>query len=292
MTERKGSFMIVGAALLWGVSATAAKLLLTRDVPSVLIVQVRVTVSFLLLLAYLAATRRALLRIAPRDLWKFAVIGVGGVAGSNFLYYFAIKETTVATAILLQYTAPLLIMAYAALTGEERLSSVKMTASLVALAGCSLAVGAFESAGVGGTPLGVLSGSAAAFSFAFLGIGTRRMLRRYSFWTVLLYSLGAASAFWLVINPSGGLTNPGMTGGLWLALIALAVGSVLIPHGLFFAGLRSVVPSRAIIISMVEPVVAIASAALVVGERLTPIQSLGAVFVLGAIAWLELRKED
>lgn len=291
MTIRRGSLMIVGAALLWGVSATAAKLLLVRAVSPVVIVQARVTVSFLLLLLFLALTNAPSLRVAVRDLWRFAVIGIGGVAGANFFYYFAIKETTVATAILLQYTAPLLVMAYATVTRDEPLSPAKVVAAFVGLAGCSLAVGAYDPAGLGGSVIGLVSGGAAAFSFAFLGISTRRMLRRYSFWTVLLYSLGAASLFWFVVNPTAGFADPEITGWLWAALALLAVCSVLIPHGLFFAGLRSVVPSRAIIISMVEPVVAMLSAALVLGETLSPLRAFGAVVVLGAVAWLQMRKE-
>ena len=51
------------------------------------------------------------------------------------------------------------------------------------------------------------------------------------------------------------------------------------------------VPSRAIITSTMEPVVAIASAALVLGELLTSLQVVGAVLVLAAIVLLQVRRE-
>jgi drug/metabolite transporter (DMT)-like permease len=56
-----------------------------------------------------------------------------------------------------------------------------------------------------------------------------------------------------------------------VSLAVLAVFSVLIPHSLFFGGLRVVVPSRAIITSTLEPVAAIVSAAFLLAEHLKPV---------------------
>ena len=120
MKDLKGYVMVLGAALFWGASATAAKFLLNRHVDTVVIVQARVTFTALLLLPWLLAFRREALRVPLRDLWRFLLLGVVGVAGSNFTYYFTIKESTVATGILIQYTAPLLVMAYAAWAGRRR----------------------------------------------------------------------------------------------------------------------------------------------------------------------------
>src|SRR5262245_34244398 len=126
MKDLKGYLMIMGAAVLWGVSATIAKLLITQHVETLLIVQSRVTFSCLLLLSVCLAFKRDVLHIRIRESWRFALLGILGVAGANFTYYFAIKETTVATAILIQYTAPLAVMGYAAATREESLSFIKV----------------------------------------------------------------------------------------------------------------------------------------------------------------------
>ena len=106
MSEVKGYLMIMAAAACWGVSATAAKFFLNQHVETILIVQMRVTVSALVLLLFYLFLKPHLLRVRLHDLWWFALLGVIGVAGANFTYYFTIKESTVATAIILQYTAP------------------------------------------------------------------------------------------------------------------------------------------------------------------------------------------
>jgi drug/metabolite transporter (DMT)-like permease len=291
MKEFRGYLMILTASLFWGLSATAAKILLNRDLDPVLLVQARVTFSFLLLLAWHLAFRPHLLRVGARDLWRFALLGIVGIAGSNITFYVTIRESTVATAILIQYTAPLLVIAYGAAAREEFITPVKLVAAAVSLTGCFLAVGAYDVSVFRLTPLGLITGISSAFVFAFMVIYPRRVMRRYSLWTVTIYSLGFASLLWAVINPPWSVAASPPDPGIWPPLLALAVCSVLIPHSLYFAGLRYVMPSRAVITGTFEPIVAIVSAALVVHELLTPLQVIGAILVLSAVALLQVYDE-
>ena len=108
---------------------------------------------------------------------------------------------------------------------------------------------------------------------------------------MIFYSLAGASIFWLFINPPWVVAAASPQADVWLALLILAIGSVLIPHSSYFGGLRHVVPSRAIITSTLEPVVAIASAGIFLGEYLEAVQAIGAVLVLLAIVVLQIRRE-
>jgi drug/metabolite transporter (DMT)-like permease len=291
MKELRGYSMILAAALFWGASATAAKMLLNRQVDTLLIVQTRVTVSFCVYLVVFAVLRREVFRVSLRDLWRFALLGVVGVAGSNFTYYFTMRESTVATAILIQYTAPLLVMAYARLAKEEPVTPVKIVAAVVSLSGCFLAVGAYDVRVLRISGAGLVSGAASIVCFAFLTVYPRHILARYSVWTMTLYAMLSASLFWLLVNPPWAIARAAPPADDWWPLAGLAVCSVLIPHTLFFSGLRHIVPSRAIIVSTLEPVTAILSAALILGESLEPLQVFGAVLVIAAIVLLETRRE-
>ncbi len=283
--------MIMVAALLWGLSATAAKFLQNQQVGTLLIVQTRVTFSCLVMLAFYLAFAPRHLRVRLSDLWRFGLLGVAGMAGANFTYYFTIKESTVATAILIQYTAPIFVIAYETINKEEKFTVVKLIAALLSLGGCFLAVGGYDSARLNITPLGLISGIGSIFCFAFLTIYPRHLLVRYSTWTVIFYSLAGASIFWLFINPPWVIAAASPPADVWGALLILAIGSVLIPHTSYFAGLRHVVPSRAIITSTLEPIVAILSAGIFLGEYLATVQALGAALVLLAIVVLQIRRE-
>lgn len=291
MREFKGYMMVVAAAFFWGASATAAKFLLNRQLDTLLIVQTRVTFASLLLLPMLLVARPGALRIRPGEFWQFALLGVVGVAGSNFTYYFAIKESTVATAILIQYTAPLVVMAYAAWTRHERVTAVKLTAAGISLLGCFLAVGAYDLTLLKISPLGLASGVASVFTFAFMNIYTRQLLARYSLWTVTFYAIASAAAFWMIIQPPWTVAALRLPGEVWAGLVVLAIVSVLIPHTLYFGGLQSIVASRAIITGTLEPIVAIVSAAIFLHEYLAFGQVIGAALVIGAIVLLQIWQE-
>ncbi len=287
----RGYPMILGAAFFWGISATGAKFLLNRNLDAILLVQSRVTFTVVILLIFYFLFKRGLLVIRLKDLWHFALLGIIGIAGANVCYYITIRESTVATGILIQYTAPLVVMTYGATTRAEMLTRWKITAAVLSLAGCFLAVGAYDSSVLTITPFGMLTGVGSIVSFAFLNIYTGRVLARYNVWTVTLFSIACAAGFWMVVNPPWKVAHLEIGGETWLLLIALAVFSVLIPHTLYFAGLQYVPPSRAVITSTFEPIVAIISSALVLGELLAPLQIAGAIMVLGAIVMLQARNE-
>ena len=59
--------------------------------------------------------------------------------------------------------------------------------------------------------------------------------------------------------------------------------SMLAPFSLYFAGLQHLEPTRAIIVSCLEPVFSIVIAAMVLGEGLRPLQTVGILMVLAAI---------
>ncbi|MBM2839952.1 MAG: hypothetical protein HW412_480 [Bacteroidetes bacterium] len=292
MRDVKGYLMIMGAATLWGISATVAKFLLNQNVETILIVQTRVTFSAVLLLLFYLIFKPHLLRASLNDLWQFALLGVIGVAGANFTYYFTIKESTVATAIILQYTAPLFVMVYTTLVGAERFTLVKLVAAVVSLTGCVLAVGAYDTSVLKLSGAGLVSGIGSMICFAFLSIFARHVLQRYNVWTMTVYSFVFASLFWLVINPPAMIVEQSPSAAAWGGLLVLAIISVLVPHSLFFAGMQHVVASRAVITSTFEPVVAMTSAAVFLGELLQPLQVVGAVLVVGAILLLQLRREN
>jgi len=290
-TSLRGYFYILGAAIFWGVSATVAKFLITRQFDTLILVQMRITISCLILLPFFMAFRPGLLRVARADLRDFALLGIIGAAGSNFTYYFAIKETNVATAILMQYLAPVLVLAYAALTREEKLTPLKVTAGIVSLAGCFLAIAGRDLSVVRLSPAGLTSGIASAFCWGFTNVWLRRMVKKYDVWTCIIWSFIFASIFWLFVNPPWVIAAAGYGAGAWGMLALVAVISVLIPHSLYFTGVRYLTASRAIITATFEPVVAIATAAVFVSETPGPVQVAGAALVLGAIAILQITHE-
>src|SRR4029077_14274682 len=134
--------------------------------------QTRVTFSFLALILFLAL-RRGWERLAlpRRDFRQAIVIGILGVAASNYFYYLAIQRTNVATAIIVQYTAPIWVLLYTVARRMQRPTLQQVAAVGLPVTGIALVIGVFGGGGLRLDAVGLFAALLAAFSFAFYNIG-------------------------------------------------------------------------------------------------------------------------
>ncbi|MEY2412777.1 MAG: hypothetical protein QOD84_1383 [Acidobacteriaceae bacterium] len=295
----RGYLYISAAALFWGISATMGRAAFTgRLLPSgkslgatdpLILSQSRTTLSFLVLLAVLTVTRGwREFQIPASDLLRLLLLGVFGVAASNYFYYLAIQRTNVATAIVVQYTAPIWVLLYMVFRGLQRPTLGRVGAVILALTGIALVIGIFSSGGLGLNPVGVAAALTAALAFAFYNVAGHTVLERYDRWIVLLYTTFFAGLFWMVINPPWKVIAAHYSGTQWIFLTVFSMLSMLVPFSFYFAGLQHLEPTRAIVVSCLEPVFSILIAALILGELLRIAQVLGMVMVLAAIVVAQL----
>jgi DME family drug/metabolite transporter len=255
-----------------------------RAIDALILSQSRATFSLLVLLAVLLVVRGPRrLQLPMIDVRRMFVLGILGVAASNYLYYLAIQRTNVATAIILQYTAPVWVLLYTVARGVQKPTLQRIAAVGLAVSGIVLAIGMFGAGGFRLDAIGVIAALLAAFSFAFYNVGGHNILARYDRWTVLLYTLISASLFWMVVNPPWKIVGAHYSNSQWLFLFAFSLISVLGPFSFYFAGLQHLEPTRAIVVSCLEPVFSIVIAAFALGEILRPLQTVGIVLVLVAI---------
>ena len=144
------------------------------------------------------------IKLPTPDLIQCLVLGMLGVAASNYFYYVAIQRTSVAIAIIVQYTAPVWVLLYVVARRQQKLSLQKVAAVAVAIAGIALTIGIVG--GKSASPLrldsyGFIAALLASFSFAFYNVGGHRLLARYDRWRVLVWTLTSAAVFWLFWNP-------------------------------------------------------------------------------------------
>lgn len=278
----RGRWLVFGAAFFWATSATLARYVFRdRHVPALTVVELRLAVALAILGPWLAWRKPSALAIRREDWGYFIVLGLFGVAAMQGAYYYSISVLGVGLAILIQYLAPSLIVLYDLLRGA-RVSGRTFAAAAAALAGTALLVGDVDPVALHATPLQWAIGFASALVFAFYILFSKRALRRYAPETIHFYGFLVAVAFWAVITPPWRIAAAGYDGNTWLLLIAIGVGSALVPFALFYAGLRRLTPSQAGIIATLEPVMAVLAAAFFLHEGLQPLQWLGAALVLAA----------
>jgi drug/metabolite transporter (DMT)-like permease len=258
--------------------------------------QTRASFSLLVLLALLVGRRGwQRIKMPTADLIQCLVLGMLGVAASNYFYYVAIQRTSVAIAIIVQYTAPVWVLLYVVARGQQKPSLQKVAAVGVAIAGIALTIGIVGAKS--GSPLrldtyGFLSALLASFSFAFYNVAGHRILARHDRWRVLIWTLISSALFWLFVNPPWKVIAAHYAPAQWVFLFVFSMISVLGSFSLYFLGLQHLEPTRAIIASCLEPVFSILLAAALLGEGLRPVQTLGIVLVLSAIVIVQLPGRD
>jgi drug/metabolite transporter, DME family len=297
----RGYLLIAAAAFLWGVSAVLGRAVFTgrlalpgaspHPVDPLILSQTRAGFSFLLLLPILLTSRGwQRIKLPAVDLIQCFLLGTLGVAVSNYFYYLAIQRTNVATAIIVQYTAPVWVLLYVVARGQQKLSLQKVAAVALAVTGIVLVIGVIG--GPAGTALrldsyGFLAALLASFSFAFYNVGAHSVLARHDRWLVLLWTLISASICWLFLNPPWKIVAAHYAPAQWGFLLVFSLLSVLGPFSFYFHGLQYLEPTRAIVASCLEPVFSILLAAALLGESLRLMQSLGIVLVLAAIVMVQ-----
>ena len=298
----RGYFFIASAAFLWGVSAALGRAVFTGKLPlagqdahpidPLILSQTRTSFSLLVLLPVLVGRRGwQRIHLPTRDLVQCVILGMLGVAASNYFYYVAIQRTSVAIAIVLQYTAPVWVLLYVVARRQQKFSLQKVAAVAVAIAGIALTIGIVG--GESASPLhldkwGLFAAMVASFSFAFYNVGGHRLLARYDRWRVLVWTLTSAAVFWIVYNPPWKVVAAHYTPAQWAFLFVFSIISVLGSFSLYFLGLQYLEPTRAIIASCLEPVFSILLAAIFLGEGVRPVQTLGIALVLSAIVIVQL----
>ena len=215
-------------------------------------------------------------------LFRVALSNLGVTAG----YMTSILFIPVSVATVVFYTYPLMVVAVAPLVHGRRLGRRQLAAFGLAFAGLSLALGpSLEVLDWRGLALALL----AAVSAATVFMVSPKVVRGYHAVGVTLYSnLFGAGIIPLFLPILGGFVLPETSSG-WLGmggLCAFYAGAILA----MFLALHAAGAVPTSLIFNLEPLVAIVTAAILLGERLMPVQMGGVALVIGALMLASLTR--
>jgi drug/metabolite transporter (DMT)-like permease len=291
-----GYAMVLTAATLWALNGTVSKVILqSGGVTAERLTEVRATGAFLLLFAVLVVWRRSTLRVTLRELPFLAAFGIGGLALVAWFYFVAIERLEIGVALLIQYVAPVLVALYARYVLHEPVRQRIWAALALSIVGLTLLLQLWG--GLELDAVGVLASVGAALTFALYILMADHGLKRRTTSSLLTYGFLFAALFWAVVQPWSSFPwellddSVSLLGRLesielpvWLLMAWMVVFGTIVPFGLLVAALRHVSPTRAGILAMFEPVAGTVIAYAWLGEKLDPIQLVGAFIVLCGIA--------
>jgi drug/metabolite transporter (DMT)-like permease len=286
--------MALGAALLWGFNGTVSKVTLKEALSSLQLVELRSLGAFVVLALGLLAVAPRQLRVQRSELPWLAAFGVAGLAFVQLLYLIAIRRLEVGVALLIEYTAPMLVALYARFVLKEHVRNRVWAAIALALVGLALVVDVAHGVTLDG--LGVVASLAAAVAYAVYVLLAERSVGDRSAVSLLCWGFLFASVFWAFVAPwwsfpferlnddislLGHLSRYSLP--VWLLMISNVLVGTVLPFFLILRALRHLPATRVAIAAMAEPVIATVVAWAWLGEALGPAQLVGGAVVLAGI---------
>ena len=240
--------------------------------------------------------KRGLLRVRRADLPMFLAFGLLGVTAFYPLYIYSVLLVGVAVAVVLLYTAPIIVAVLAWRFLGESFDRRRLAALLLTLLGVLLMSRAYDPALLSVNALGVLCGLGSAFAYALYSIlGKVSLNRGYGVATTsfYIYSIGVLGLLALAffVGPDQLLVT-GDNLGAWGLLLVLALVQTLGAVAAYVTGLRYLDAGVASILATFEPVVATMLAFFVLHEAIDWPQMLGGLLVITAVFLLQWRSKQ
>src|SRR5438093_665026 len=173
--------------------------ILSTGISALRLSEVRSTGAALVLVAALAVTRPERLRIRRGELLFLAAFGIFGLALVQWFYFFAIHRLEIGIALLIQYTAPVLIALWARFVAKEPVRRRIWAALALSLGGLSLVVDLWH--GFSLDALGVAASLGAALTFALYILLAEHAVGRRDPVSLVCLGLVFAAAFWAFVQP-------------------------------------------------------------------------------------------
>jgi probable blue pigment (indigoidine) exporter len=273
---------LVAAAAAWGVATVISKRAVDEIEPLTLL-PIELAVSVAVLGAAATVSGQRVRRSS--ELGRLALLGLLNPGLSYALGLLGLARITASMSVLLWAAEPLLILAFAWLLLRQQPTSRLTSWSLLALVGVMLVV--FVPNGAG-EPLGVAFTLAGVSACAIYTVLSSCVLVEVSSLTVVLVQQAAAFLFALVLF--GGALTVGAGGSLssvsptaWASALIAGVFYYAVAFCFYINGLRRVRPAVAGMFLNLIPLFGLAASRVLLDERLSGRQWLGAVLIVVAL---------
>jgi drug/metabolite transporter (DMT)-like permease len=245
----------------------------------------------LLSLRTLAGRQPHRLAEVPTRERAFIVAGAGTNLVLNLAMFIAFVRIDIGLALLVFYSFPALVSAASVMWFGERMGALRWAALGLSVIGLVLTLGG--SAGLGDLDaIGIGLAFLAAFAQAFYVLAARHGFASIPPIEAAATTMGLAAVGYVGIALLTAqvvvLGQPLASGEALMPVLAAGIIGAAIPTLAFITGIRLLGAPRAAILSTLEPVVGVALAAWLLGERPSPLQLVGGLLILAAAVLLQL----
>lgn len=289
----RGTLLTLMGGTMWGFAGTCGQYLLqTKGLTSNFLVPIRLTLAGLILLIYcIARTGRRAFDVMVHDTKGILIFAVFGMTLCQYTYFSAIAVSNAGTATVLQYTGPVIILAYMSLRKRTMPRKIELIAIALALFGTFLLATHGKPGEMALSSEALFWGLLSAVAQAVYTIQPGRMLEKYGSPAVTAWGMLAGGVMLMaVFRPwTMGVHIDLLTAGA--ILMTVLVGSVF-AFTAFMEGVRCVGPKKGSLYASIEPVSAAVFSCLLMGARFELMDLAGFACILSTIFLLAMDKKE
>ncbi len=283
-TQTKSRIYLIFSMAIFG---TLAPFVRNISVSSGELALYRALLAILLIGAFLLLTKQKIEFCAIRRELPLLLIS-GAAMGLNWILLFeAYKYTTVATATLSYYFAPVLVTVVCPLLFHTKMTKKQILCFVMSTIGLVMIVGVGKTSGDSDF-IGILFGLGAACLYATVMILNKFIKGVAGIPRTFLQFVSAAIVLIPYVALSGGVTLGSLDGLGWGALLTVGLIHSGIAYCLYFSSFEHLRGEEVALLSYVDPLVAIFVGVFALGEAMTPWQIVGGLLILGFTLLCEL----
>lgn len=248
----------------------------------------RAILATLLIAVFLFFTKQ---RIPFRDIQKeLPLLLLSGVAmGFNWILLFeAYKYTTVSVATLSYYFAPVIVTVACPILFKEKMTAKQWICFFMSTLGIVLITGLGDLSAGENHLIGILFGLGAACLYAAVVLLNKFIRNVEGIHRTFLQFLAAIVVLVPYVGFTGGVTLSGLNRTGWACLLVVGFVHTGVTYCLYFSSLKELPGQQAAILSYIDPLVAVIVSVLILGEKMTAMQAIGGILILGFTLWNEI----
>jgi drug/metabolite transporter (DMT)-like permease len=270
--------MLLATVSIWAFNFTVTRYALTHGFQPLAYGALRFGAAAVVVSAITLGLERSL-RFEPRHAVLLAVAAIVGIYLNSITFVYSIDLTNASTVALIFGSLPIVTALIAYALGVERLHRRFWIAAAISFGGVVLvAVGSGN--GVSGNLAGNLLAFISAVTWGAYSVAIVPLLRRYSVWRISAGALVVGSVPLIVTAlPQIADQRWDLDALVWAAFAFAVLGPLVLTNFLWFTAIERVGPSRATLVTNLQPFLAALFAVVLLSEELTWLQVAGGVAI-------------
>lgn len=288
-----GFLLVISGAFFWGIGGTVSQQLFQKfgiDVGWLVSSRLLIGGFLLLVMQGLFKDRAQILKVWQTDAVRLLIFGLFGMLAVQYTYMASIDYGNAAVATLLQYLAPVMIMAWLVFKKQSLFTKKDGLTVALALSGSFLLLTNGSVSALAVPVPAVIWGLLSGVTLAFYTLYAVPLLKKFDSLVIVGWAMLIGSVAMNVLHPVWQVDTPSWTGETIFYLVIVIIFGTMLAFWFYIESLQTLSAKESSLLGNIEPLTAVLATVLWLGEPFGGFQWVGTGLILCMMVYLALKK--